>query len=286
MDKEEVCPICLKPPSTTVGDLLLRCDIDGNALPQKVIEWICATGHSWKPGKGLLRYRRSGDVAVAFPLPDGKTYVPPVNDEQSDNTKENQHTMHVYNAESCPQCGTLNTYGQIAQHLSEVDQDIDYFVHECGCGNISIISGTVRRGYKTKWYTNINAFLVDEQPARNEVMTFAAEMERALRNNDHKNGWRRDTLDELASMAQIHTENLTESVGELDKENILKYAVNVANFAMFVYDLASAIDALQPEVTVPLEDVSFSVKVRVDEILKFDIRNSRIRVSDSKRDEE
>lgn len=67
---------------------------------------------------------------------------------------------------------------------------------------------------------------------RPEVQWFAAQMELALKENDHKTGWKDCSKDWLVEQMYRHAVKLWN--GEIE----LKYAVNVANFAMMIADNA------------------------------------------------
>jgi len=79
---------------------------------------------------------------------------------------------------------------------------------------------------------------------RPEVIKFAMHMEKVLRENDHKSGWKNTTLEWLYLC-------LREEVSELDdvtcmwprhKDKILKEAVDVANYCMMIADVTGGLD--------------------------------------------
>lgn len=78
---------------------------------------------------------------------------------------------------------------------------------------------------------------------REEVEWFSFEMEKVLKDNDHKDGW--DSLHLLALLTRLEeeVEELKEmvdyaiefdSIEEFYREAVKKEAVDVANFAMFI----------------------------------------------------
>lgn len=79
--------------------------------------------------------------------------------------------------------------------------------------------------------------------SRDQVQWFAGEMEKALRENDYKGGWENSTYEFLF---QGIDSNLFELKAELrakrwDKQTVpkaIKYATDIANFAMMIADYA------------------------------------------------
>ena len=82
---------------------------------------------------------------------------------------------------------------------------------------------------------------------RPEVRIFAEAMERRLRANDHKGGWKHETvyayllprlLEELGELAML----LSDAYLQTPKsERILQEAADVANFAMMIADVTGAL---------------------------------------------
>lgn len=72
---------------------------------------------------------------------------------------------------------------------------------------------------------------------RPEVQAFAEAMERRLQANDHKPGWKHDTVLSLQVRLDEEVAELDEAVhGTATKERILDEAADVANFAMMIAD--------------------------------------------------
>ena len=73
------------------------------------------------------------------------------------------------------------------------------------------------------------------------VQWFAQEMERVLKQNDHKSGWQDMSLTEI--MARLREESLELAIevrrNDLNAGAIVKEAVDVANFCMFMADRAT-----------------------------------------------
>jgi phosphoribosyl-ATP pyrophosphohydrolase len=73
---------------------------------------------------------------------------------------------------------------------------------------------------------------------RSEVMWFAEQMERKLRANDHKGGWRNDYIRHLNYRLGLEQVELNVALTKGIAEEIISEAADVANFAMMVADLA------------------------------------------------
>jgi NTP pyrophosphatase (non-canonical NTP hydrolase) len=74
---------------------------------------------------------------------------------------------------------------------------------------------------------------------REEVKWFAEQMEEVLRKNDYKGGWQDCTrFDLLCRLYDEATELFGAAVRETSNETIIKEAVDVANFAMMIADIA------------------------------------------------
>jgi hypothetical protein len=81
------------------------------------------------------------------------------------------------------------------------------------------------------------AFEVDRP--RLEVQRFAMAMERKLRQNDHKGGWDQMSGDELLERLDEEVDELKKVLHPMRKRQpqlVLKEAVDVANFCMFIAD--------------------------------------------------
>jgi len=90
------------------------------------------------------------------------------------------------------------------------------------------------------------AFKAMEQLAssgcRPEVILFARAMERELRANDHKSGWKDEDVVHLLSRISDETRELKRVIGEGRSLNtILSEAADVANFCMMVTDVVGAL---------------------------------------------
>jgi hypothetical protein len=76
---------------------------------------------------------------------------------------------------------------------------------------------------------------------REEVRRFAQMMELKLKANDHKGGWQNCSPLFLLGRLKEETAELEQEIRKwflADKEQIIKEAVDVANFAMMIADLA------------------------------------------------
>lgn len=71
---------------------------------------------------------------------------------------------------------------------------------------------------------------------RHSVQDFALEMEKTLRNNDHKIGWRACPRRQLLSMLKKEVEELEAALIDGDELSILAESVDVANFAHMLWD--------------------------------------------------
>lgn len=72
---------------------------------------------------------------------------------------------------------------------------------------------------------------------RSQVQWFSGEMERVLKENDHKGGW--DDIQALILLNQLkeETAELADAIeNDISPEHIIKEAVDVANFAMMIAD--------------------------------------------------
>lgn len=90
---------------------------------------------------------------------------------------------------------------------------------------------------------------------RAEIQRFAGAMEKALQENDHKGGWKNESVNFLTVEAECHLKCLemqarrliqdgayepVETTAEL-KAKILDDAADVANFALMVADICEAL---------------------------------------------
>ncbi len=73
---------------------------------------------------------------------------------------------------------------------------------------------------------------------RPALAEFAAQMEAKLRANDHKRNWRLCTLGYLRARLSQELAELDEALADGDPYLVLDEAVDVANFAMFIADVA------------------------------------------------
>ena len=71
---------------------------------------------------------------------------------------------------------------------------------------------------------------------RQEVITFADAMEKKLKENDHKRGWRHMSLQYLSMRLTQEREELRRAVEIGDYNTVLQEAADVANFAMMLAD--------------------------------------------------
>lgn len=81
--------------------------------------------------------------------------------------------------------------------------------------------------------------IIERNGIRSEVLTLALLMEKHLRANDHKPGWRADSLHVLLDRAKEELSELEEAIAVLDKGGVAsveKEAADVANFMMMIVD--------------------------------------------------
>lgn len=74
---------------------------------------------------------------------------------------------------------------------------------------------------------------------RESVLFFAGEMEKKLRENDHKGGWDHLELEYLKKRLWEEVNELFVSINEGDYENIIKEVADVGNFSMMIADIVS-----------------------------------------------
>lgn len=75
---------------------------------------------------------------------------------------------------------------------------------------------------------------------RKTVAKFAKDMDRVLDANSHKGGWRGCSIEFLKDRLIQETYELVQAVATLDAEHVRKECVDVANFAMMIWDVAAA----------------------------------------------
>lgn len=79
---------------------------------------------------------------------------------------------------------------------------------------------------------------------RRAVERFALGMERKLRQNDYKGGWKQMSVDEMLERLDEEVEELKKALHPMRKENpqrVFKEAVDIANFCMFIADNVGAL---------------------------------------------
>ena len=72
---------------------------------------------------------------------------------------------------------------------------------------------------------------------RESVLFFAAEMDKKLRENDHKGDWLDLPLDYLMNRLYQEVNELFRSIQQGDNKNTIKEAADVGNFAMMIADI-------------------------------------------------
>lgn len=80
---------------------------------------------------------------------------------------------------------------------------------------------------------------------RNALKIFADRMEEELRKNDFRGGWKKENPEMMMAKLWDEMYDLDDQVdhylaGKGDREQIMKEAVDVANYAMFVADICLA----------------------------------------------
>lgn len=76
-------------------------------------------------------------------------------------------------------------------------------------------------------------------PLRPQLATFAAAMEATLKANDHKGGWSSMTEQWLWLRLADEVRELEVETRKPDAIRMMREAVDVANFAMMIYDIAA-----------------------------------------------
>ena len=69
---------------------------------------------------------------------------------------------------------------------------------------------------------------------RDSVKWFATEMERVLKTNDYKGGWKNCTLQYLSMRLTQERKELKEAIKSNDAEEIINECCDIANFAMMI----------------------------------------------------
>ena len=82
---------------------------------------------------------------------------------------------------------------------------------------------------------------------RPEVLAFARLMEVKLRQNDHRPGWKNESLEWLFGRLMDETEELRTSILRDSMRPITPEAVDVANFAMMIADNEGDLDSVAPQ---------------------------------------
>jgi glutathionyl-hydroquinone reductase len=77
---------------------------------------------------------------------------------------------------------------------------------------------------------------VVEKQVRNSVDWFSKQMERKLKKNDHKGGWRNCELQYLSMRLTQERKELTEAIASKDFQKIIDECADIANFAMMIAD--------------------------------------------------
>ena len=92
--------------------------------------------------------------------------------------------------------------------------------------------------YIVKTLAHISAQLdrMEKKEHREIVYNFAKIMENKLKQNDYKGGWSNCDIKWLLSRLKEETVELEQAIENKSKENIVKEAADVANFAMMIAD--------------------------------------------------
>lgn len=77
---------------------------------------------------------------------------------------------------------------------------------------------------------------------REALARFAADMEAKLRKNDHKKDWRELPVAALLRLLEIELEELKVALEYLPVSESRKESVDLANFAMFIWDRLSLLE--------------------------------------------
>lgn len=79
---------------------------------------------------------------------------------------------------------------------------------------------------------------LDGRPIRPQVLWFARQMERKLRENDHKGGWEDCSPSELVSRIGLEYTEILVAMQQGSRRAMADEAADVANFAMMIADNA------------------------------------------------
>ena len=71
---------------------------------------------------------------------------------------------------------------------------------------------------------------------REQVKSFSKDMERVLKKNDEKHGWDNLTIHWLLYRLKEETDELRMELTNQDKASAMREAIDVANFAMMIWD--------------------------------------------------
>ena len=84
-------------------------------------------------------------------------------------------------------------------------------------------------------YNNPDGKTVTE--VRNSVDWFAKQMERKLKINDYKGGWKKCELQYLSMRLTQERKELTDAIASKDFQKIIDECADIANFAMMIADM-------------------------------------------------
>lgn len=79
---------------------------------------------------------------------------------------------------------------------------------------------------------------------RPEVVAFAVAMEKELRENDHKGGWKTEGISYFIEKLHEEVNELTKALGDIKatKRRVLSEAADVANIAMMLADIRGSLN--------------------------------------------
>ena len=77
---------------------------------------------------------------------------------------------------------------------------------------------------------------MDWQDVRKPLMDFAIEMDKKLRKNDHKTGWRELPIEAIKKLLYIELQELEVALEFLSVAEARKECVDAGNFVMILYD--------------------------------------------------
>jgi hypothetical protein len=78
--------------------------------------------------------------------------------------------------------------------------------------------------------------ICDAPAPREEVRWFARQMEKVLRENDHKGGWNKQPTLSLVSKLLFEVAELADAIENGDDDDVVKECVDIANYAMMIAD--------------------------------------------------